>query len=428
MDGYRGIGYLRNKLELKRPRVLTRYNYYEMKEWHRIKSPIIPPWLKNMYSATMGWCGRAVDSLSDRLVFDGFAEETDYYGTNQIFQLNNPDVLFSAAILESLIASCAFVQITHGDNGERTPKLSVITADNATGIIDEFTGLLKEGYAVLDRDENKRPILEAWFTPEFTEYYKNGEVYREDNPARYPLLVPVSFRPDSKRPFGHSRISRACMYYQEFARNTLERAEVTAEFYSFPQKYVSGLSPDADPLDAWRATASTFLRFDKDEDGDSPKPGQFSQQSMAPYIDQLKMVAALFAGETGMTLDDLGFASNYPTGDESIKAAHENLRLVARKAQRTYGTAFANVGFVAASVRDDMPYSRTLVSDMKANWLPIFEPDASTISAIGDGAAKVNAAVPGYFGRDNMKTLTGIEPDEPETAVSVTESETVVIE
>jgi hypothetical protein len=325
-----------------------------------------------------------------------------------------------------MIASCAFVHIAHGENGEKIPRLSVLTADNATGVIDEFTGLLKEGYAVLDRDKNGQPILEAWFTPEFTEYYIKGEQpYREVNPARYPLLVPVAYRPDAKRPFGHSRISRACMYYQEFARNTLERAEISAEFYSFPQKYVTGLDPDTDPLDTWKASVSAMLRFDKDQDGDSPTLGQFTQQSMSPYTDQLRTAAAVFSGETGLTLDDLGFVTDNPSSAEAIKAAHENLRMTARKAQRTYGTAFANVGYLAASLRDNEPYSRTLVSDMKAKWLPVFEPDAAMLSSIGDGAIKVNQAVPGYFSRDTLETLTGIEGGFEETGEPVEVEENV---
>lgn len=425
MAEYYGIDYLREKLKKKRDRVRLRYKYYEQKAEKKKQSALTPYWLRGLYDACIGWSAKAVDSLSDRLVFEGFYDETDAFGANQIFENNNPDILFDSLIRESLIASCSFVHIAHGEDGEMMPRLSVLTADNATGIIDEFTGLLKEGYAVLDRDKNDRPVLEAWFTRDFTEYHAPGiQPYREENPARYPLLVPVAYRPDAKRPFGHSRISRACMYYQEFARNTLERAEISAEFYSFPQKYVTGLDPEAEPLDAWRASISTMLRFDKDESGDSPKLGQFTQQSMSPYTEQLRTAAAMFSGETGLTLDDLGFVTDNPSSAEAIKAAHENLRMTARKAQRTYGTAFANVGFIAASLRDEYAYSRSLVSQMRGRWLPVFEPDAAMLSSIGDGAIKVNQAVPGYFTKDTLETLTGIESDgfeEPSEAIEVEE-------
>ena len=229
MAEYYGIEYLRRKLNKKRVRVRLRYDHYEMKNRKLKQSAVIPYWLKDLYGSTCGWCAKAVDSLSDRLVFEGFTPETDAYGTQPIFNANNPDIFFDSLIRESQIAACAFVQVAHGENPGDLPRLSVLTADDATGIINEFTGLLKEGYAVLDRNADGSPKLEAWFTPEFTEYYKKGEEpRREENPARYPLLIPVPYRPDAKRPFGHSRISRACMYYQEFARNTLERAEISA--------------------------------------------------------------------------------------------------------------------------------------------------------------------------------------------------------
>ena len=63
-------------------------------------------------------------------------------------------------------------------------------------------------------------------------------------------------------------------------------------------------------MDKWKASMSSMMTFTKDEDGDSPTLGQFSQQSMTPHTEQLRMFAALFAGETGLTLDDLGFATD----------------------------------------------------------------------------------------------------------------------
>ena len=42
-------------------------------------------------------------------------------------------------------------------------------------------------------------------------------------------------------------------------------------------------------------------------------------------------------------------------------------------------------------------------------WEPVFEPDAAMLSNIGDGAIKINQAVPGYFNADNLRALTGIE-------------------
>ncbi len=133
---------------------------------------------------------------------------------------------------------------------------------------------------------------------------------------------------------------------------------------------------------------------------------------MTPYIEQLRMLASLFAGETGLTLDDLGFVAENPSSAEAIKASHESLRLTARKAQRNFGSGFLNAGFLAACVRDNVPYLREQICLTKPSWEPIFEPDAAMLSGIGDGAIKINQAVPGYFGKNNLRELTGITPNE----------------
>ena len=405
-----GIDFLRAKLNKKRIRVATRYRYYDMKHVAVDLGISTPP---NLFAwmNCLGWCAKAVDSLSDRLVFREFTE--DNFNLNEIYAMNNPDVLVPSAIHGALVTSCDFIYLSVDD--DKYPRLRVIDGGDATGIIDPITGMLSEGYAVLDRDKDGHPVLEAYFTKEGTQYILKGvDVSYEQNPAQYPLLVPVVYRPTSKRPFGHSRISRACMAHQEMGKATIQRAEISAEFYCFPQKWVSGLDPDAEPMDSWKASMSSMLRFDKDEDGDHPVLGQFSQQSMAPYMDMLKTAAALMCGETGLTMDDLGFPTDNPSSAEAIKASHESLRLVARKAQRSYGVAFANVGYIAASLRDEIGYSRALIADIKPLWLPVFEPDAAMLSTVGDGAIKINQAVPNFFTSANLKTLTGIEPAETE--------------
>lgn len=404
MAQLKGIEYMRNKLACKRTRVLTRYEYYDMKNTIIDRSTMIPPDMRWL-TETLGWCGKAVDSLADRLIFKGF--EDDNFDVQQIFSMNNPDVLFDNAVLSALISSCCFIYIS--PDGEGFPRLQVIDGGNATGTIDPITGLLSEGYAVLSRDDNDNVLLEAYFTPGKTEYITKGVVRTDVRLTRvgYPLLVPIIYRPDASRPFGHSRISRACMRIMQAALRTLRRSEVSAEFYSFPQKYILGLSDDTE-VDKWKATMSSMLDFGKDDDGDVPKVGQFTQQSMTPYIEQIRMFAALFAGETGLTMDDLGFVSDNPSSAEAIKASHENLRLLARKAQRTFGSGFINAGYLAACIRDDYQYKREQLYLTKSVWEPIFEPDAAMLSSIGDGAIKINQAVPGYFNTDNLRNLTGI--------------------
>lgn len=406
MYDLKGKDYLTKKLEAHRPRVLERYRYYEMKKDDLSPGMVIPAEIRNLFKSTLGWCGKAVDSMADRLVFREFSN--DVFGFNEIFNMNNPDTFFDSAILSALISSCCFIYISTGE--EDFPRLQVIEGSNATGVIDPITGLLREGYAVLKRDEYGRPETEAYFVPNKTLIYENGKLVEQyAHAVPYPLLVPIIHRPDAVRPFGRSRITRAGIYFQKYAQRTLERADISAEFYSFPQKYVVGTSQDAEPMDKWKATISTLLEFTKDEEGDSPKLGQFTQQSMSPFTEQLRTAAAGFAGETGLTLDDLGFVTDNPSSAEAIKSSHEQIRISSKKAQRCFGSGFLNVGYLAACLRDSYPYLRSQIYNVTPKWEPVFEADASTLSLIGDGAIKINQAIPEYITGETIRDLTGVE-------------------
>ena len=403
-----GIDYLRAKLRQKAVRVKLRYDYYEMKKKMQKISALIPPEFRCL-TYSLGWCARGVDSLADRIIYDGF--ENDDFMLEQIYSLNNSDILFDSSVLSSLISACCFLYIDKADNGY--PRIECLDGMEATGIIDSVTNMLYEGYAVLERDEQNRPQLEAYFLPYRTEYYESGKTEPVDvleHDAPYPLLVPVINRPDAKRPFGHSRISRTCMDIVQSAVRTMLRTEVAAEFFSVPQKYVVGISQDAQ-FDNRKATMSSFLKFTKDDEGKSPTLGQFQQQSMAPHLEHMKMLASMFAGETGLTLDDLGFNTANPASYDAIRASHEQLRLTARKAQRTFGVGFLNAGYLAACIRDSFEYDRSAFAGTKVSWQPIFEPDASALGAVGDAVYKINQAVPDYIGHKAIRSMTGLESE-----------------
>lgn len=402
---YKGIPYLQWKLLNKRLRVGIRYLFYEQKNNAMDFGISSPPELK-YFNSVCGWCAKGVDALADRLDFYGFRD--DVFDLTQIFDQNNRDILFNSAILGALIASCSFIYISKGEDG--FPRLQIIDAYDATGIMDPITQMLNEGYAVLERDQYGQPTKEAYFTYEYTAYYENGVlVDQRENDAPYPLLVPMVFRPDARRPFGHSRISRTCMSVTGSALRTLKRSEISAEFYSFPQKYVTGVDDSAENMDKWTAAMSAMMKFTLNEDGtDHVKLGQFSQQSMTPHADQLKMFASMFAGEVGLTLDDLGFPQSNPSSYEAIKASHENLRLTAKAAHKSFNVGILNAGFLAACLRDNYKYQRSQITITKPMWLPPFQADVSMLGGIGDAIMKINGSYPDYLTEDKILELTGL--------------------
>lgn len=402
---YYGIPYLQSKLNNKRLYVFNKYTFYEMKNVTFDFGISSPPELK-YWNSVVGWCAKAVDMLADRLDFHGFRD--DVFDLQGIYDLNNKDVFFDSAILGALISSCDFIYISEDESG--FPRLQVIDGGNATGMLDPITGMLNEGYAVLERDESGDATKEAYFTYEYTAYYENGNLVDvRTNKAPYPLLVPFVFRPDSVRPFGHSRITKACMSIVGSALRTIKRSEISAEFYSFPQKWATGLDPTVQEMDKWMAAMSAMMKFTLNEDGtDHVKVGQFSQQSMSPHVEQLKMFASLFAGETGLTVDDLGFGQTNNTSYDAIKASHENLRLTAKKAQKSFNVGIINAGYLAACIRDGVKYQRSQLTFTTPVWTPVYPADVSMLGAIGDAIGKINTAYPDYLTNDKLYEITGL--------------------
>ena len=193
------------------------------------------------------------------------------------------------------------------------------------------------------------------------------------------------------------------------ALRTIKRSEISAEFYSFPQKWATGLDQDVEHMDKWSAAMSAMMRFSLNEDGqDHVKLGQFTQQSMSPHVEQLKMFASLFAGEVGLTLDDLGFPQSNPSSYEAIRASHENLRLTARAAQKSFNVGILNAGYLAACLRDDYAYTRQQITYTTPMWLPPFRADVSMLSGIGDAIQKIGTAFPDYLTEEKILEITGI--------------------
>ena len=406
-----GKEYLKQKLNTVSDSIKLRYDYYEKKNNNNQLAIAIPPHLMRAFNSRLGWCSKAVDLLGDRLAINRFKNDT--FNMQNLYSDNNSDVLFGSAIKGALISACDFIYIYKDDNNR--VRMQVVGGKNATGILDDTTAMLSEGYAVLQRNPKDNAILlDAYFTPDYTEYtdYANGRQWTVPNKTGYCLLVPIINEPkEGGKAFGHSRISREMMNCQDGAEKLLTEIKILAEVNSWPQKWVTGLAEGTE-IDSLKATFASMLRFDKDEDGDRPTLGQFNQMNFSDHVSMFDTFVSIFSGMSSLTRDDLGFVTENPSSAESKKAALESLRVIAGKCQRDFSVGFINAGFVAACLRDDYPYTRNLVKDTKILWRPLVEPDAATLSSIGDGIIKINQAVPNFFTSETISDLLGIEASE----------------
>lgn len=369
----------------------------------------------------VGWASRAVNTLSDRINFDGFAN--DKVGINDLLDDTGAFTVFSKAKSDALIAGCSFIAVLPTEGGV---KLLPFTATEATGNIDQRTGLLDSGLAVLrwyqydPADANARgwskvglvPQDYALFTKDYTAYFINQQLaWITVNPTKRPLLHVITHRQSADRPFGKSRISNTVRRIIDEVGRLKVRYEIAAEFYSTPQRYVNGLADGSVDNATLEAALGKIWTITKDEDGEKPEIGQLAQMSINQFSDQKKDLARDFCAETALTLRNLGYETANPTSAESLSAMSDDLLLEAQACQTEFGREFREIAISARMAIDKTDTVPSGLKAIEAAWKPVFQID---VASAGDAAYKLIQAMPELAGTTTLYRMLGMNVREAE--------------
>ncbi|WP_455122628.1 phage portal protein [Rothia mucilaginosa] len=364
-----------DQLGSKRAMNAQRQAYYDQKMTLRDLGISLPRQFLNIGSV-LGWPGKVVDVLADRIRFERFvstSEEDDPHGLNALVADNGFQEAFSQAVSSALIHSCAFITVTEGDTSKGEPEVLWLprSAHWATGIWNPRTRSLSAGLTV---SEIRKDGTTSFIPTEFVAYFadKTVQVVFDDTTGRSavevipnktgrPLLVPIIVGADLRNPFGRSRISKAVMSLTDSAIRTIVRSEIGAEFYASPQRYMLGADEEALTGSKWSALTSRLLTISRDEEGEVPTVGQFPQISMQPHTDQLRQWASLLAAESQIPLDELGFPSDNPSSDSAIQSQRDPLRLAAERAIRGFKQSLRQVALLSVALREGSTEGVSLV-------------------------------------------------------------------
>lgn len=411
--------YLLNQLWRRARRTQDKYDYYDADNDIRDFGISVPKKMVNSKPG-IGWASRAVNTLSDRLNFDGFAG--DKYGINDLFEDIGATRVINAARHDSIIAGCSFIAISDDPNGDGK-KLIPFTALEATGIIDENTGLLLMGLAVTrwslpnplkkeERDKAAQPLDYILFLPDFTAIFQDKMLCDiKENPTKRCLLHPITRKKSANAPLGRSKLTKSARrIIQEVAR-VKRRYEIASEFYSTPQRYINGLAQGAEKDASLDSALGKVWAITKDDDGEKPDIGQLAQMSIDQFQGQKKDLARDFCAETSLTLRNLGYETSNPTSADSLTAMSDDLLLEAKSLQREIGE---EVKQLAITLRMSLDGTSEVPDGLKAlvpAWLPIFQVD---LGAAGDAVYKLFQAMPELVGTVQSYQMLGISVREAE--------------
>lgn len=393
-------------------RNLLRTHYYDGKNRMKDLGIAIPPQLKRI-ETVVGWPAKAVDVLANRVRFDGFVaadDDQDPLGLSATLRDNDFNAELAQATRSALMHGCAFVSVSNGDPDQGEPDVVVRfrSALFASGLWDIKRRRLSAALTVNDVDQETWETGEAHPT-DLTLFMPDHVVNVQwDGASWQTAVVPHSFghvpvfalryHPDLDRPFGRSRISRAVMSITDSAVRTALRTEVSAEFFTAPQRYVLGAddgaftTPNGAPIPGWQAIVGRVLALSRDEDGNLPTVGQFSQMTMQPHVDQFRALAARFSGETGIPMASLGVvdAAGQGSSADSIFAAQEDLVIEAENTISVFSSPLRDLARDIVVARGDTP-DESVLATLQPNFR---RPDRPSQASMSDAALKQVQAVP----------------------------------
>ena len=254
------------------------------------------------------------------------------------------------------------------------------------------------------------------FTRDFTAVFENQQLVDIiKNPTGRCLLHPLTHRQSADRPLGKSRITNTCRrIIQEVAR-LKRRSEIAQEFYSTPQRYITGLAEGATKDEKLDSAIGKVWTITKDEEGGAPTVGQLAQMTIDQFNEAKKDYARDFCAETALTLRNLGYETGNPSSAESLSAMSDDLLLEAANSQAEMGEQIKQIAITLRLLIDENNEIPTLLKNITPSWKPIFQ---LNVGAAGDALFKLLNAMPELAGTIPAYRMLGFTIKEAEELVA----------
>lgn len=398
--------------ESKLPRNILRGRYYDQKNLFKNLGIAVPPEMTNLEVA-MGWPAKAVDLLALRCRPDKFVApgmDVADLGIPELWRQNEMDIELPQAIRSSLMYSPSFLAVTPGDvlSGEPAVLITPASAMYSAGIWDTSKRAVTSAMKILATDDFGAPVgITMWLpgvTVTMARTARAWSVSRIPHSLEYVPVFPLPYKPSLERPFGSSRISRAVISITDSGMRTGARTELSAEFFSAPQRWIMGadekvfLDEDGNPKTAWQSligkvwAAPPIADEDGYSDGKLPVVGEFRASPQTPNTDHMRALATQFAGETSLPVSSLGVIQDNPSSADAMLAAERDLILEAlANVHDPMGSRIERAMLAALQIRDGL-------DEIPAEWHSVAfkwkNPETMTESAAADAVSKLVAAIP----------------------------------
>ncbi|MDK9644769.1 phage portal protein [Propionibacterium freudenreichii] len=392
----------------KKPRNVLRGLYLDGKQQIKNLNIAVPDEIADSLQIVVGWPEKAVFGLSNLCMWDGVVTPTgdeNPFGLDDLLSANRFDVEINETITSAMANSVAFLTVSAGNVSIGEPPVVIMpfSAEWASALWDRRTRSIKAGLTIGDIDYLGRPTSLSLFTRTATITCVGSRLgWMIEDRAEHGLnrvpMEPVPFRPTLDRPFGRSRISRQVMTIVDRAMRAALRMDISSELFTAPGLLLNGITQEQwAEIQKWTWKLGTVRGLTRDEDGETASVETIPQQSMDPFIGQLRELAEEFASATSMPLSALGVIQDNPSSADAIYAAKEDLVIEATNANRITGYALSRVFQDAVMMRDGLTEMPDELGGVAAKWR---NPAMPSIVSQSDAMVKQISAIPGLASTD----------------------------
>lgn len=352
------LGKLLEVHEAKAQRNVLRQVYFDGKNAFQDLGIAIPPEILSKIAPVMGWVETGVRALTDRSVLEGFVSldgEDDPFGVNEILSDSKFLKFFPGASLSSAIHSCSFLRV---DDMSGELRVRPHLADMSAGIWDSERMEIGAYLAIIQVKDGRAVDMAMYLHEKIVRVmvsdFGKVSVERFDNPLGRVSVSALPHKPTLKRPFGHSRVSRAAMYYTDSAMRSMVRSEVQAEGFAGPQYWLLGADAKAFAgNNRFKAVMGRVFGLTEDPDTqETPDVKRFEGASPEAHVSHLRMWASLFSGDQRVPMSSLGIVQDNPSSAQAIYAAKEDLLNDANNANKAWGDGAVEALSMAVEWRD----------------------------------------------------------------------------
>lgn len=327
-----------NTLQARYPGNARRQAYLDCKVFVDSLNIALPREIARDLRIVSAWPEKAVFSLTSRCHWDGVVApdgSEDPYGLSSILEENRFATEIGQAIASAATHGVAFLATLPGDVSAGDPSVLVLpySAMTAAALWDRRRRGISAGLLINDVDYLGRPTELILLTPQVMVsmaplgsqgWFVTGHV--EHHLGRTPMEALV-YRGNLDRPLGRSRLTDGVLSIVDRAVRASMRMDLSSELFTAPGLLLRGV--DETTFDqikrSWSWQLGSVKGLSRDEDGDIPEMDTIPQQSMQPYVDQLRELAQELAGALSLPVGSLGIVQDNPSSADAIYAAREEL-------------------------------------------------------------------------------------------------------